>query len=241
MSSKLLNLDNVELTYPSSNFKLGPISLNLKGGECIGLMGENGAGKSTLFQIVTGNLKPNSGTVNLAGERMSLESFQLKRKIGYMPQNLELPKWVSAKEVLTYAIKLYGLEGGAELCQSTMDYWDCSYYQDKAIAACSHGMKKRVALGLATIHQPDLLILDEPFAGLDLFHIKALQDLIMKRKQEEKMTILCTHIAPYSAKLCDQLLTLESGNLSSMVDWNDLDYLTRVERIESIFFDKGSN
>lgn len=235
-----LKLDDVELTYPSSNFSLGPISLTINKGECIGLMGENGAGKSTLFQLITGNLRANTGKIHLGAERMLPENFLLKQKIGYMPQNLELPKWVSGKEVLNYAINLYDLPNPEQLCQDTMKYWDCQSYANKPLAACSHGMKKRVALGLASIHQPELLILDEPFSGLDLFHIKALQDLILARKKQHKITILCTHIAPYTARLCDSLLTLANGKISSMDTWSKGDYLKKIEDIENIFFQEGA-
>ena len=237
MSDKtILSLDSISHQFQSSGFSLGPISMKIQPGDCIGLMGQNGAGKSTLFQIITGNLKPKEGTVTILGDQMTLESYQLKQKIGYLPQNLELPKWVTANEVLSYAADLYQLNNRENILTETLEKWDCTSFSSKPLAACSHGMKKRVALGLATIHDPDLLILDEPFSGLDLFHIKALQDTITHRKNHGKATILCTHIAPYTAKLCESAFTLSSGQMGTVDTWQQESYLERVETIEAIFF-----
>lgn len=232
----ILRLDEVSLRYSGSDFQLGPISFCLNRGECVGLMGENGAGKSTLFQLITGNLRADTGIIEVNGQRMAIDQYQLKRHVGYLPQNLEVPKWVSGQDLLSYGIKLYGLDDNRQLLAETMKFWDCSSYAHKPLAACSHGMQKRVALGLATLHQPDLLILDEPFAGLDLFHIKALQDIILRRQSEGKATILCTHIAPYTAKLCHRLISLRAGQMKPIDGWGNQDYVQRIETIENLFY-----
>ncbi|SMF21417.1 ABC transporter ATP-binding protein [Pseudobacteriovorax antillogorgiicola] len=238
--TSLLQLDHVKLTYPSSKFTLGPIQFHLNKGQCIGIMGENGAGKTTLFQLITGNIKSDEGDIQLNNQKMAPDKFELKRHVGYLPQNLELPKWVSGKEILSYSISLYGLENPEALCHQTLEYWDCLSFSHKPLAACSHGMKKRVALGLATLHEPDLLILDEPFSGLDLYHIRALQNLIQQRKEQGKATFLCTHIAPYTARLCDDLVVLRQGQLTPLDGWKQQDYLQKIQMIEDLFFEQGA-
>jgi len=239
MTTPLLILDKLQKAYSTNNFSLGPIDLTMFEGECVGLMGENGAGKTTLFQLITGNLKPSGGSIKLGEHPLTPDAFYLKRSIGYLPQNLELPPWVSGREILSYAIHLYQLDRPKELCEQTLKYWDSSTFADKPLAACSHGMKKRIALGLATLHDPKLLILDEPFSGLDLYHIKALHQLIQQRTQNKRTTILSTHIAPYTAKLCKRLLTLRSGSMTVQATWETADYLGKIEFIESLFFNQG--
>ena len=174
--------------------------------------------------------------INFGDKPVTFDAYELKKRFGYLPQNLELPQWVSATEILRYACCLYNLDSHTELIAKTIEHWAISEYADKPIAACSHGMKKRVALGLASIHDPDLLILDEPFSGLDLYHIKALQDLIMQRQNNSQITILSTHIAPYSAKLCRQILSLKSGQIEKLENWAELDYLKRIAAIEQLFY-----
>lgn len=97
-------------------------------------------------------------------------------------------------------------------------------------------MQKRVALALATIHNPKLLILDEPFSGLDLFHIKALHDVIESRRAQGLITILSTHIAPYAARLCNKVLLLKHGKLHCLEQWSDKNALDRISAIEKFFF-----
>lgn len=227
-----LTAKNIEKLYP--NFKLGPVSLDLNPGECIAFLGHNGAGKSTFFQIITGQLDASSGEVVFSGEKVLPESFMVKRKIGYLPQNLDLPHWVSGHEILSYAANLY------ELPQSRVtdleQYWAITPYRSAALASCSHGMKKRVGLAMATIHDPDLLILDEPFSGLDMLHIRSLTQLLEQRISGGKTTILSTHVIPYAAKICGRALHIKKGEVSEIQDWQQSYFVKRIEVAESLIF-----
>ena len=236
MNESLLKISDLTKSYGNGNFTLGPISLSISKGEAAALLGKNGAGKTTLFQITTGNTRADEGAVEISGRKMTPENFQLKRKIGYLPQHLELPKWVSGIEILKYAIKLYKLEDPDNLLQKSLKYWDCQDFAEKPLASCSHGMQKRLGLALATIHDPPLLILDEPFSGLDLFHIKALEDLIFQRKEKMHSSIICTHIAPYAAKLCDSAFIIENGKIESLESWKEGDYVSKIKKMEARFF-----
>ncbi|NRA64038.1 MAG: ABC transporter ATP-binding protein [Pseudobacteriovorax sp.] len=232
----MLSLENFSHHYANSDFRLGPFNLDVQPGECLGVMGQNGAGKSTLFQILTGNLRLSEGSARFGDQPISISNYALKKRFGYLPQNLELPKWVSAKELFSYAANLYELQNSQDIIESSLDYWDIRHFADRPLTACSHGMKKRVSLGLATIHSPDILILDEPFSGLDLFHIKALQDNIQERKQQKLITILSTHIAPYTASLCSRLVGIRRGELLPVEPWGDKSALEKIEIVESFFF-----
>ena len=168
-------------------------------------------------------------------KKMDLKRFDLKKSIGYLPQHAELPKWVSGIELLSYANSLYKLSFDQEKLKEILAFWDADIYRNKAISSLSHGMQKRIGLALATIHNPKLLILDEPFSGLDIFHIKALKKLIIDRKNKGQTTIVCTHIAPYAAELCDRALIIEDGKLSEINNWKNSDLLPRISLMEERF------
>jgi ABC-2 type transport system ATP-binding protein len=237
MTVEILGVKNLEKSYLPS-FKLGPLNFSVEAHETVALMGKNGSGKSTLFQILTGNADATSGQVTLLGKKMLPEAYELKRSLGYLPQNFHLPRWVTPLELLTYAAKLFNLPDAKKSIQDTLAYWDSGYFMNKPLAACSYGMQKRVALALATIHEPKLLILDEPFSGLDLFHIRALMATIERRNSQNLATILSTHVAPYAAKLCQRTILLKDGNLEQLAHWQDRSYLEKIEAIESYFFDE---
>ena len=231
----LLEVKNLTKSF-GEVWKLGPVDLTLAAGEVCALLGKNGAGKTTMFQILTGNMDAGSGEIRLQGNRLTPDVFQLKQKIGYLPQNPVLPRWASGEEILLYAAGLYEISGRQAFVDKLMEYWDCAYYRKKPLAALSHGMQKRVGLALASMHEPDLLILDEPHSGLDLFHIRALDELLVSRQKKQKTTIMSTHLAPYTAKLCDRVLIIESGVVSQLAGWESQNFVERIAAIEAHFF-----
>lgn len=235
MAETLLSTHNLCKVW-SDSFRLGPINLDLKGGENVALHGKNGAGKSTLLALLTGNLDASQGEVRIQGQRLSPDTPVIKRQIGYLPQNPTLPRWASAREILTYAASLYDLPQAGEIVEAAQNYWDCASYQHKPLATLSYGMQKRVALALATLANPPILLLDEPYSGLDVYHIRALDDAMNLRRQSGQLTLLSTHIAPYTAKHCQRVYVIDQGQLCGIEDWQNLDFLQRIERIERYFF-----
>lgn len=237
----IMNLANLQKTWSQSGFQLGPVNLTLPAGATLAVLGKNGSGKTTLFQLMTGNLDPDAGTILFQGRKFTPESFDQKRQIGYLPQHLELPHWVTGSEILTYATRLYQIPDPTRHVEETLTYWDSEGFRNKPLASCSHGMQKRIALGLAGIHDPDLLILDEPFSGLDLYHIRALENLIRHRSDTGKATIVCTHIAPYAARLCEEAMIMETGRCTPLEGWQQKSWPDRIRLMEDSFFPTGEN
>jgi ABC-type multidrug transport system ATPase subunit len=217
-------------------FRLGPVNLTLTPGETLALVGKNGAGKSTFFQMITGNSDPTDGHIYFGEELLVPDKPELKRRIGYLPQHHDLPAWVTGRELISYAAKLYELKDPKVLARETLARWGAEEYAHKPIAACSHGMQKRIGLGLATMHEPDLLILDEPFSGLDLTHIKSLENLVKERATQKKVTILSTHITPYCARLATRVMMIANGQMEPLNTWTELDELQRALALENAFF-----
>lgn len=237
MQSKKILVKCNELSKKySGGFCFAPASFSLHAGETVAFLGANGAGKSTLFQMLTGNSDPTSGSIYFLEQKLNPESFKLKQKIGYLPQHMQLPKWVTGKEILSYAASLYNIADPEPYILETLKYWDCQGFMNKPLASCSHGMQKRIALALSTFHNPECLILDEPFSGLDIFHTKALENKIIERQNMNKTTIISTHIVHYVAKLCHRVFLVEQGKLGTMDQWDGQSILDKIGLIESFFF-----
>lgn len=234
-----LSLKVSDLKKDFSKFKFGPVNLKISAGECVALLGHNGAGKSTFFQMITGQLDPTEGLIEVLRKKLLPETYEIKKKLGYLPQHLDLPDWVSGEEILSYGAKLYQLPD--EVVTNSIKYWEIESYANLPLASCSHGMRKRVGLALANLHQPEFLILDEPFSGLDIAHIKNLSNLILKRKKESRTTILCTHVIPYAAKLCERALLIEAGKITEMADWPGAGFEQRIKIAEDLIFHNGDH
>lgn len=236
----MITMKNLKKTY-GAKYTLGPLDLRLARGENVALIGPNGAGKSTFFQILTGHLDATEGEAYFGDRPIKPQSFEIKRQIGYLPQNLLLPPWVSGEELLWYAAALHEMKSPKVTIEQMMELWDIVPYKHRPMAACSHGMQKRVGLALAMLHNPDLLILDEPFSGLDLYHVRSLEELIEQRRKSGFTTILSTHNIPYAARICDRILMIRAGKINQFNGWQNAAWETRVQMIEGEFFKPSDN
>lgn len=219
----------------SEDYTLGQIDLIISLGETVALIGPNGAGKTTFFELVTGNSDPTSGEVHFKGERFRPEFYEIKRKMGYLSQDINLPLWVTPKELLKYSASLHKIEDAEERISEQINLWQIESYQNNPIASCSHGMKKRAGLAAALLHDPDFLILDEPFAGLDIIHIKSLKSTIIERAKSNKTTIVSTHILPYASELCSKAFTIKDGEINEIKDWATMEFAAQQKTIEKHF------
>jgi ABC-type multidrug transport system ATPase subunit len=217
------------------NFSLGPLDFAFDGKCCIALFGPNGSGKSTLFQLMTGNMDASSGQVLVDEQPFLPDHFATKRRIGYLPQGLELPQWVTPEEILRYAIQLHQLTNPDQLLQECLNFWDLNSFRGRPVAACSYGMQKRVGLAVATLHNPELLILDEPFSGLDILHLRSLFQFLSGRRDSDRLTIISTHGTAYVNRLCERALLMINGQLSEVVGWRDWSNDQKEDEIEKRF------
>lgn len=232
----MLQVEQLIKRYAASQFQLGPLTFHIKAGESIALVGKNGAGKSTLFQLLTASMDFDEGEILFMGRKLRPEALDLRRRIGYLPQNLPLPRWVTGEEILIYACQLRGVPSVKGKVQELAQYWDCHTYLHKPLATLSHGMQKRIGLALATFFNPELLILDEPFAGLDLYHSRALENILVERQRAGLATIVSTHELLYAARHCARAWLMAEGQLSHIEQWPESNILDRVAILETKFF-----
>jgi ABC-2 type transport system ATP-binding protein len=192
------------------------ISFEVAKGQIVGFLGPNGAGKTTTMRMLTCFLPPSAGTANVAGFDVLEQPLEVKRHIGYLPETPPLYPEMETVEYLKFVGKLKGL-AGADL-RKRVDYVceRCAVadVKEKLLGKLSKGYRQRVGLAQAIIHNPDVLILDEPTAGLDPKQINETRDLI-KDLAGEHTIILSTHILPEVEQTCEQVIIINRGKLAA--------------------------
>ncbi len=226
---------NLKRAWPTG-FKLGPINFTALEGETIAVFGKNGAGKSTFFQLLSGSVDRTDGEIRILGHKMSPDATTLRRRVGYLPQESTLPDWTTPDEILSYAAKLLELSDPCAAVETELKRWDALEWRHRPICKSSHGMQRRIGLAVAMIHDPDLLILDEPFNALDIVNSRTLSQLIRDRAARHKTTLISIHTPLLAAELCPRSILLENGQLSELSAWPDLPLLERASLIETRFF-----
>lgn len=188
------------------------VDLELKRGEVLGLLGPNGAGKSTTMQMLTGNLAPTSGSVQICGIDLLKNPRKAKRYIGYLPENPPLYKELTVDEYLRFAARLHNVDLSRIDFVLTEVKQRCglSDIGRRLISALSKGYQQRVGVAQAIIHQPEIIILDEPSVGLDPNQIREIRTLI-RELGKSCSVILSTHILPEVESVCDRVQIMNQG------------------------------
>lgn len=190
------------------------ISFDVKTGEILGFLGPNGAGKTTTMKIITCYMPPNAGTVEVDGLNIEEHALEVRRKIGYLPENNPLYHDMNVLEYLEYAAQLHGMNGKQipHRIKEMVHVCGLESVRHKDIGELSKGFRQRVGLAQAMIHDPDVLILDEPTSGLDPNQIVEIRNLI-KQLGRAKTVILSTHILPEVQATCDRVLIINEGKI----------------------------
>jgi ABC-2 type transport system ATP-binding protein len=217
---------------------LQEINLEIHKGEIFGLLGPSGAGKTTLVKQLIGLDLPTSGEVDLFGKRMP--SLDLIQGVGYMSQSDALYTELSAKENLEFFATLYGLKGKErkKRIDEVMEIVQLSEHLSKLVSQYSGGMKRRLSLAAALLHEPDLLILDEPTVGIDPVLRQSIWDSFYELKNKGKTLIVTTHVMDEAEK-CDRLGLIRDGHLIAVGTPSELKFQTNAATIEEAFLVYG--
>ncbi|GAB5406958.1 MAG: ATP-binding cassette domain-containing protein [Aureliella sp.] len=205
---------------------LDHVSFNVSAGEIFGLLGPNGAGKTTALRILSTVLQPTSGTARVNGFDVSTHPYEVRHSIGFVSSNTAIYDRMTAWEMVEYFGKLYGL-GSDELehrMHTVFDQLDMHELRDVAGARMSTGMRQKVSIARAIVHDPPVLVFDEASLGLDVMVARALLDIIASLKEAGKCIIFSTHIMREVERLCDRVgilyrgKTLATGSLPELAD-----------------------
>lgn len=216
---------------------LETISFEIKTGEIVGYLGPNGAGKSTMMKIITGFLPQTNGTVKVCNIDTREYSDAFRRKIGYLPEHNPLYPEMYIKEYLNMVAGMYNLSNKKSRVQEMIELTGLGYEQHKQIGALSKGYRQRVGLAQALIHNPEVLILDEPTTGLDPNQIVEVRNLI-KSIGREKTVMLSTHIMQEVEAICERVIIINKGRIVADQKANELTGIKNNESIVEVEFEK---
>lgn len=193
------------------------VSFHIAAGETYGLLGPNGAGKTTTISMVAGLLRADAGTVLVAGEPMGPREVAPKKRLGLVPQDLAIYPELTARENLQFFGRLHGM-GGAELKARTAEVLDLIGLSDRAkdqTKTFSGGMKRRLNIGIGLLHQPELLILDEPTVGVDPQSRNAILESVEALSTEGMAVLYTTHYMEEAERLCDRIAIIDAGTIQA--------------------------
>jgi sodium transport system ATP-binding protein len=196
-------------------FAVDNVSFSAKAGTILGLLGPNGAGKTTLLRMLSTALKPSRGTASFMGIDLVANPLEVRRKIGFLSDNTGLYGRLTAREMIEYYGKLHGLTRVRlhERMDALFSALEMTEFIDKRNASLSSGMKQKVSIARTLIHEPDIIMFDEPTTGLDVAAAEAILRFIESCKTQGKTVIFCTHHMHEVERLCDNVVILNKGRL----------------------------
>lgn len=191
------------------------LTFTIRRGEVVAFLGPNGAGKSTTMKVLTGYLSPTSGTARLAGVDVVRDRVRAAEKLGYLPENGPLYPEMTPRELLTFFGEARGLSPGrlAERIDYVTNECDLHELLDKPVGTCSKGQKQRVGMAQALLHDPEVLIMDEPTTGLDPNQIRHVRELV-KKLGETRTILLSTHLFQEVEAMAGRVLLVHNGRLA---------------------------
>ena len=191
---------------------LDEFSMRVEPGRILGVLGRNGAGKSTMMGLIVGQLAPSSGTLQVLGQQAPL-SAETRRRIGFAPQRLALYEALTARENLEVFAAVYGLFGRAahRAIERALDLVDLSAVASRQVRHCSGGMRRRLNLAAALLHDADLILLDEPTAGVDIQSREKILEVVRESAARGRSVIYATHYIEEIQAVCDEALIIERG------------------------------
>ena len=212
------------------------LSLTIEPGEIYGFIGHNGAGKTTTIKACVGILKPDGGEILINGKNIAKDPIACKKEMAYIPDNPELYEYMSGNQYLNFVADIYGVDRATrqEQIQKYGELFGIDDALNRAIGTYSHGMKQKVALMAGFIHEPKLIIMDEPFVGLDpqaAFYVKEIMREFCKKGSS---IFFSTHVLEVAEKLCDHIAIIKKGKLLKS---GTMEEVSGDESLESVFLE----
>jgi ABC-2 type transport system ATP-binding protein len=214
MTSPMLEVSQLRKAY-GTLVAVADVSFALVRGELLGLLGPNGAGKTTTVSMITGLVTPDAGEVRIGGEPLRGDTDPKKRRIGLVPQDLALYEELSARANLEFFAALFGLRGGAaqDAIHASLSLVGLADRANDRVATFSGGMKRRLNLAAGLLHDPDILLLDEPTVGVDPQSRNAIFDNLEELKRRGKALLYTTHYMEEAERLADRVVIIDHGKV----------------------------
>ncbi|MBN1893666.1 ABC transporter ATP-binding protein [bacterium] len=232
----MISIVGVTKSYGSIK-ALGGLTLEIPSGQIFGYLGPNGAGKTTTVKILSGMIPPDSGTARIAGFDITRHALEVKKRIGVVPESGALYESLTPAEYWEFAGRLYHLDQQT-ISRRGQEFAELFGLKDRIaerMNGFSKGMKQRVVIASALLHNPDVVFLDEPLNGLDANAVLIVKELIRSLAKKGKTVFYCSHILEVVEKLCDRVVILDSGVVAADGSVASLKRMTRRTSLEAVF------
>ncbi len=232
----MLELENVSKSYRGIP-AISEVNFRVNGGEVVGYLGPNGSGKSTTVKIITGLLQPNEGRVLFQGRNIRDDLVSFRGILGYVPEEAHLYTYLSGIEYLQLIGRLRGLRERLIQTRATklLQLLGLESWRHSPISMYSKGMKQRVLIGAALMHNPKLLIFDEPLSGLDVLSSRLFKDLLLELTAAGKAVLYISHVLEVVEQICNRVVVIAKGKILADASPSELTGLMQLENLESVF------
>ena len=236
----MIEIKNVSKSYDGKVKALNDISFKIDNGEIFAFIGHNGAGKTTMIKSLVGILDFDSGDILINGKSIKKEPIECKREMAYVPDNPDLYENMTGLDFINFICDIYdvSLEDRKVNIEKCSKMFEMDGKLGSDISSFSHGMKQKVALIAALSHNPDVLIMDEPFVGLDPKAVFDMKEVMHKMAKEGKTIFFSTHILDVAEKLCDRVAIIKKGEIVKIGKMKDI---KGDESLEQVFLELGDN
>lgn len=225
-------------TKKNSKVAVNDVSFTANKGEIYGLLGPNGAGKTTTLRCIATLLQPTKGTISVCGHDTIKESEAVRKSIGFLTTDIKLDPQFSPKYMFYFFGRLHGMTDDAIEArkEELFSYFGITEFENKKIEELSTGMKQKAAIAVSLVHDPEVVIFDEPTNGLDIVTARGVTEYLKKLREEGKLVLISTHIMTEAEKLCDRIGIIISGQKVMEGTLSEILEATGSEDLEDAFF-----
>ncbi|HML67542.1 MAG TPA: ABC transporter ATP-binding protein [Clostridia bacterium] len=236
----MLTIEHLTKCYSGDVKAVDDLSLTVMPGDIYGFIGHNGAGKTTTLRAVAGILSFDNGTIRVEGKSIAEEPIACKKEMAYIPDNPDLYEHLTGIQYLNFVADIYGVSAADrdERIKKYADAFEMTPRLNDLIGSCSHGMKQKIALISALIHDPKLLLLDEPFVGLDPKAAHTLKTFMAELCANGSAIFFSTHVLEVAEKLCNKIAIIKNGRLIAA---GEMDKVKGDESLETLFLELTDN
>jgi len=232
----MITLQNLSRCFGDTT-AVNSVSLNIPAGQICGYLGPNGAGKTTTVKMLTGMIKPTSGSASVAGFDILQQPMDVKRRIGYVPESGAVYNSLTPWEFLSLIGRLHDMKDSdiKEKVEEFSRFFHLSEHLNQRMVSFSKGMKQKVVIMASILHNPQVLFMDEPLTGLDANAALLLKKLIRHLADEGKTVFYCSHLLDVVENLCDRVVIINEGKIVADGSINELKEITKRSSLEGVF------
>lgn len=237
MNETMIKIENLGKKF-GEVWAVRELNLEVQKSEIFAFLGPNGAGKTTTLKLIAGLLKPTTGRIKIAGYDIQDQPLEVKRLLAYIPDEPYLYEKLTGREFLDFVAELYNIPRSErnDKIQEFIEYFGMSGYIDDLIQGYSHGMRQRLVFSSAFIHNPQVLLIDEPLVGLDPASARKVKSLLREKADQGLTVFVSTHTLSFAEEIADRIGIIDNGNLVAIGNLDDLKAKSGVEgRLEEVF------